>query len=194
MIKKSALILFIALVSSCNKTTDSNTASDTPYFSTSALLNEQIDLLLSLDAGLEKHVKTGETSEILELKPEDFTAWKSQLKLFFDADISKPGYIGAYKVEELPDIGSLSKTVYTSLKKKNFVQAMECSYENKLLKEIKIELSKDNEVFQLNQKLFLYFNLESRQSRLSSFYISGAEEMRLKSSLDFDIKATIVIP
>ncbi|GEM_PF-2746883 len=194
MIKKALLLCLAFSLVGCNPTSNGDKAESTVYFSVAELLSEQIGLLISLEAQLEKRVISGETTELLELEPKDSAAWKSQLQLFFDADISRPGYAGDYDIEQLPAIGNISKTTYTALKKKNFVRVMECSFEGELLKEIRLELSKKNEVFQLNQELFLFFNTETGVSRLSSFSITGDEDMQLKSPLDFDVKATVVLP
>ncbi len=194
MIKKTSFLCLILLLFGCGQANNSETQDTTGYFGIASLLDEQVGALLRMNAGLEKSVTSGGTAETLELSPKDSAEWRSQLQLFFDADISRPGYTGAYFVEELPAISSLSKTIYTARKKQNFVRVMECTYERDLLKEVRLELSKNNEVFKLDQELFLYFNLESGESRLSSFSISGDEKMRLKEGLSFDVKGTIVIP
>ena len=194
MIKKCFILFLVVGLVGCNKNQSPTEESGEGYFSIAQLLEEQIGLLLSLDAALEKRVITGDISETLELKPKDSTEWKTQLQLFLDADISKPGYAGTYLVEELPLISTLSKTVYSANQKKNSLRIMECTYQGDLLKEIRLELSKNNEVFDFDQELFLYFNLESGKSRLSSFSIKGNESMKLKSDLSFEVKATIVVP
>lgn len=194
MIKKTPLLCLVLLMLSCNQQEKANGAEGSTYFSVASLLNEQVGLLLSLDAALEKQVTSDGETETIELSPKDSAEWKSQLQLFFDADISRPGYTGAYFVEELPAISSLSKTIYTAKKKQNFVRVMECTYQEGSLKEVRLELSKKNEVFNLNQELFLYFNLDTGESRLSSFSIKGDEKMKLKQGLSFDVNGTIVLP
>ena len=194
MIKKSSIYIFIIVLCACSNTENNSDNITKRYFSIAQLLDEQVEILINLEAGLEKLVSSDTTTETLELNPSDSLEWKSQLRLFYDADISKPGNSGAYFVEELPAIGSLSKTIYTARKKKSFVRVMECTYKGELLNEVRLELAKQNEVFTLNQELFLYFNTETDQSRLSSFSITGNEAMMLKDEMSFDIKATVVLP
>ena len=194
MIKKISFLWFILLVLGCNPQEQTSKGNTSSYVGIAEILDEQVGTLLASSAGLEKQVTSNGTKEILEVTLEDSAAWKSQLQLFYDADISRPGYTGAYFVEELPASSGSSKKIYTARKKKRFVRVMECTYQGDLLQEVRLELTKRNEVFSLDQELFLFFTTESGKSRLSSFSIEGQEQMKLKQGLSFSVVGTIVWP
>lgn len=189
MIKKCLSLLVITILFSCSpKGKENNVASDA-YFDLTELLDAKVDQILQDGASLEKLLTSGEKTETVTIAPQDTDTWKSQLRLFYDSDINKPGFVGAYFKEEFPAIVETSKVIYTAKSQKYPVQVMEYIYEQEELREVRLLVQERNAIYNMTKEMNLYFDT---QARLSGFQIKGDESMRLKKALDYSIQGTII--
>lgn len=189
MIKKGIPLLILVLLFSCGTEENKERTSLESYFDLTELLDEKVDQIVEDNASLEKLLTSGDKTERLTIEPGDTSAWKSQLRLFYDSDINKPGYIGAYFAEELPALNQTSKVIYTAKSQKYPVRVIECIYEQQGLREVRLLVKESNTIYDMTKEMNLYFDA---QNRLSGFRIKGDESMQLKKALDYSIEGTIV--
>lgn len=182
-------LLCLLIISACNNKTPEQVTITKGYFNLGEILDNSIDKLVEDNATLEKLLITGEKKETIIVNPDSVDGWKRQLKLFYEADINKPGFSGAYFEEEMPTINGASKKIYTAKNKKHAVQVMECTYKDASLKEIRLLVKESNAIYDATKEMNLFFNGEST---LISFNIDGGESMRLKKEMNYKIQATIL--
>ncbi len=182
----SVLLVFI-LVGCGSRLEETVGGINTSYFDLKTLLDNELDQLVSNGASLEKHLIADGKEERLTIDL-DSAGWHEQFKLFYEADINKPGFVGEYFQEELPAFNGVSKVIYSSKNQKNPVQVMECFYEAGVLQEVRLLVKEINSVYSVTKNLSLYFE----GSALSRFDIKGEESMRLKKDLNYQIEGTIL--
>ena len=187
--KLALLTLSLAALVACTpKPVEQKVAVDV-HFDLSGLLDEQIEQLLAANAQLEKFLTSGEDKETITITP-DSLGWARQLRLFYEADINKPGFKGDYFEEELPAINGASKTIFSAKNQKHPVQVMECIYEEGRLKEIRVLVKETNTIYNATKEMNLYFD---EGEKLVGFNIQGGESMTLKKDLDYSIQGTVVL-
>lgn len=186
-LQKFLFFLLIATIVSCSSEREEVEALSTTYFDLKSLLDKELTQLTAEGASLEKLLNAGGQEERLTISP-DSAGWHEQLKLFYEADINKVGFIGEYFEEELPAINEVSKVIYTSKSQKHPVQVMECFYENQVLTKIRLLVSEVNAIYSVTKEMSLYFD----ETGITSFDIKGEESMRLKKDMNYMILGTIV--
>lgn len=186
-LQKFLFFLLIATIVSCSSEREEAEALSTTYFDLKSLLDSELAQLTEQGASLEKLLNAGGQEERLTISP-DSAGWHEQLKLFYEANINKPGFIGEYFEEELPAINEVSKVIYTSKSQKHPVQVMECFYENQVLTKIRLLVSEVNAIYSVTKEMSLYFD----ETGITSFDIKGEESMRLKKEMNYMILGTIV--
>lgn len=182
------IIIILALVVGCNVRPEDNVTTDS-YFNLETLLNQEIEYLLAQNAGLEKSLTSNGKTETTNFKPQTEDDWESQLSLFFDANIDRPGYKGAFYEEQLSPLSGVSKTIYTSRNSKTAVRTFECLYANDLLTQINIQLGEKNMIFTNLKTLKLYF--DPNGEHIIGFDVEGQEDMQLKEDMEYSIQAVI---
>lgn len=186
--KYLSLALILILIVSCNVRPE-NAETAVSYFNIEEILDREIDYLLAQNAGLEKALVSNGETETVQLNPKSKAEWKEQLKLFFDANIDRPGLKDAYFEEQLSPLGGVSKTIYTARTSKVPVQIFECLYANAVLSQINIELVEKNVIFSNLRSLKLYFDKEGQH--IIGFDVQGNEDMHLKEEMQFNIQAVV---
>lgn len=184
---KVLMLLAAGILASCTSSKNEGGPIANSYFDLGTLLKSELAQLIEEGASLEKVLITDGKEERLNIVP-DSSGWHDQLKLFYEADINKPGFIGEYFEEEMPAINDVSKVIYTSKSRKHPVQVMECFYQNGSLTEVRLLVKELNAIYNVTKELSLYFN----ESGITSFDIKGEESMRLKKDLNYQIQGTIV--
>ena len=186
---KVGLVFLLALILWGCDTRPEKIASTEEYFNLEALLNQEIEFLISKEAGLEKIVVSNSKEDRIQIQPVTKDEWESQLSLFLDANIARPGLRGAYYEESLTIQEGISRTIYTAKNTKVAVQTFECLYQNEILNQINITIREKNSIFTSTKDLVLYFN--STGDHIIGFDVIGEEKMQLKEDLHFKIKAVI---
>lgn len=186
--RKTPLLLFLILTLACNVEPNQNDSNE-PYFNLENQLNKEIDYLLSQRAGLWKTLISDEKEEQIQMDIKSSEEWRSQLSLFFDANIDKPGFQGSFYQESLSTLDGLNKTIYSAKSSKIPVQIFECIYSNEKLTEINIQWREKNLVFETSKKLRLFLDPES--SHLIGFDVEGNEDMNLKENMFYNVHAVI---
>lgn len=186
-LQKLLFFLLISTLAGCSSGREETVQVSSAYFDLKTLLDKELTQLTAEGASLEKLLNAGDQEERLTISP-DSAGWHEQLRLFYEADINKPGFIGEYFEEELPAINEVSKVIYTSKSQKHPVQVMECFYENQVLTKIRLLVSEVNAIYTVTKEMSLYFD----ETGITSFDIKGEESMRLKNDLNYMIQGTIV--
>ncbi len=181
------VLLFFILVGCGSRLDVTEEGINTSYFDLKTLLDEELEQLVLNGASLEKRLTSDGKEDRLTISL-DSAGWHEQFKLFYEADINKPGFVGEYFEEELPAFNGVSKVIYSTKNQKNPVQVMECFYADGVLQEVRLIVKEINSVYAVTKNLSLYFEA----SRLASFDIKGEESMRLKKDLNYQIQGTIV--
>lgn len=159
------------------------------YFNLEELLTKEIQYLLTEKAGIEKSVTSNSAEERTETQPSSTEEWESQLALFLDANISKPGLRGAYHQESLITLDGYSKTIYAAKNNKVAVKTFECLYQNEVLTQISISMVERNSIYTSTKELAIYFSPSGEH--IIGFDVIGDEKMQLKEELHFEVKAVI---
>ncbi|WP_420388332.1 hypothetical protein [Roseivirga sp.] len=183
-----SIIIILALLVGCNVRPEDNVTTDS-YFNLEKLLNQEIEYLLSQNAGLEKSLTSNGIRENTNFQPQTKDDWESQLSLFFDANIDKPGYKGAFYEEQLSPLSGVSKTIYTAKSSKTAVRTFECLYSDDLLSQINIQIGEKNMIFTSLKTLKLYF--DPNGEHIIGFDVEGQENMQLKEDMEYSIQAVI---
>lgn len=187
MIKKSPLILILCLgLLSCNVRPEQDSNARQSYFNLESFLDEQIEMLLTQDAGVEKNLESNGRKDEITIEVNSIDKWKEQLSLFYEANIDQPGYQGAFEIDSLNSEG-LIKVLYEAKDEKTPVQRFECNYQDEELVEIHIDFIEENLVYNDRKTLSLFMQGE----RLVGYSIQGNEEMHLKEDLIYSVEAVI---
>lgn len=182
------LAITCGVLLSCNVQPE-NTVDAVSYFNIEELLNKEIQYLVGQQAGLEKTLNSNGQSETTHMEPQTKEEWDSQLSLFFEANIDKPGLREAYHEEGLSTLEGMSTKIYSAKSAKSFVQTLELLYNNEVLKQINIQTSEKNEVYTSGRNLKLF--LDNEGQHIVGFDVSGDEKMRMKEAMNFEVKAVI---
>ncbi len=177
------------LISACSGKAPKEINQVDGYFNLKALLDDSINEIVRAEATLEKQLTNNGQEETIRIDPDSVSGWERQFKLFYEADINKPGFTGAYFQEELPIINGISKKIYTAKSKKHPVQIMECTYEGDLLKEVRLSVREENAIYNATKEMNLFLNTNKI---ISGFSIQGKESMKMKKEMDYQVKGTVI--
>ena len=162
------------------------------YFDLVNLLNEQAELLYSKGARIEKELVANGEKEQLTITPDAVDRLKEELKLFYDADINKPGLSDAYFTEQLPGLNGNRKVINTAKKAGPNVRLIEYDYQDDKLRQIRIVVEDKNDIYTFEKEMLLGFDLADGSEILNSFSITGKQDMVLKSELDFSLSGKLL--
>ena len=162
------------------------------YFDLAGLLNRQAALWYASGAGLEKVLVADGKEEKTLISPDSVGQLKAELKLFYEADINKPGLDDAYDEKTLPGANGSHRIINTAKKKAPRVRLIEYDYEQHQLRRIRILVQNKNNIYDLQKEMLLHFEQIDGRERLTSYSISGRQRMLMKPELRFSISGSVL--
>jgi hypothetical protein len=177
---KKILFLLVMVVAGCTSPSTNNNS--LAYFSIESYFNEQIKILSSDKAGLEKEIiKDGKNEKRTFLN----VNWKKELKPFIEADINKPSWKRSYSIDS-NSTGNEVRILYSALEPKLNVRSIEIYKTDNILSRIKIITEKQNAY---------YHALQSMEYIPSKEYIiSGGQKVILADTTSYLIHSVFIHP
>lgn len=159
----------------------------TGYFPIRSFLLAQQQQFIKQGTGVQKTVLLEGQSETNIIYPKDSADWFGELAAFFEANINKPAYQGAYKVDTLfVDTDSLTRVSYIAQKPDLRVRWLHVYYAPNATEPSLLEA----ELFQQN---LLYDSRQQLQFLPDEGYsIKGYQDVLLLGADSFAVEATFV--
>jgi len=185
------LIGTFAFLASCSPVSNTEVVEINEYYNLLGLLDEQAALLAGQKATLEKTLGVGAEVEFISSTP-NIEEWKSELELFYYANINKLGLIGAYETEELSNFGGGKKLINSAKSDEQSVRMIEYNFANDQLESLRILVEEDNEVYVFKKEMQMTFIQKNGKAYLKDYSITGTQTMVMKSDLFFSLKAKVL--
>jgi len=185
-------LAFLLLLSACDSQNTQVVKID-KYFDLVGLLDEQAELLYSSGARLEKVLVANGDEEKMLIRPDSIGQLKIEWQLFYEANINKLGLDDAYIEEELPGINGGRKVINTAKKKAPNVRLIEYDYQQDRLMHIRIVVEDKNDIYQFEKEMSLNFEWVNGRQLLTSYSITGKQDMVMKSELDFALSGKMLL-
>ncbi|WP_448520619.1 hypothetical protein [Rhodoflexus sp.] len=158
----------------------SQESKQTAYFSIAAAVDQQAAVLNARRAQSLKVVQAGtESPDTLAPQPTD---WADELRLFKEADINKPAWIGEYEVSETT--GSIR---YTAKKASQPVRLLIVKGTAKQPAAIEAHLVQSNLLYHTEKHLYLNFS----KGELAAYRIAGFQKTVFSDTTRYLLAATI---
>jgi len=191
MKEKILLILGMSVLLSCSELAPEQNEPDL-YFSMNQLIDSQINILVSNNYQLKKTASLNGKTDEKVLRP-DSSGWLDELKLFRDADINAPAYLGLF--EKVPGTGELTSNLqeinYLPINDKiKGVQYIKIFYaENPQdVRKIFVKVTDINPLFQGETLLRLELKRDGENNLvLNSYEITGGQKMIMLDSVEYQI-------
>jgi len=163
------------------------------YFDLVSLLDQQAELLYERGARLEKALIANGKEETMIIRPDSAGTLRAEWQLFYEADINKLGLDDAYYVEELPGINGSRKVINTAKKNASNVRMIEYDYEQERLRHIRILVQDKNDIYDFEKEMLLNFDWIDGREMLTSYFITGKQDMVMKSELEFSLSGKLLL-
>lgn len=191
----TVLLLLIFIMISC-RYQEGEKGIESNYFSLDSLVDAQISQLILLSPGLEKEAFLDSAGEQNYLQL-DSLGWENELRIFREANIDKPAYLGSYI------FSSEKKDAYSNLlydeylasdTEKLIVKSLKIYYLDKItsIKKIEVILSDKNELFESDRQLSIMFENREGGSLISSYHVKGNQKLRLNQVVNYDVSSNLV--
>lgn len=191
MIIRAFLGLFLVLgIVACSGPVETIAVKTDSYFDLVGLLDAQTVLLLEQKSVLQKKLTANGESESITVRPDSEEQFKAELKLFYEADINKPGLDDAYFTEELPGINGASKVINTAKKAGSNVRMIEYDYSLGKISQIRVLVEDKNDIYTFEKEMTMYFDSLGSQEVLTGYTITGKQKMVMKSDLNFSLEGS----
>ncbi len=177
-------IILLSLVGCLNPEKSSDKVLAPEEFNITALLEEQITLLLESRAQYDKTVLLNGLTEQKIIQPGNANDWNKELALFISADISDPALFDNYDLNE-PTKTELRAELKEGISSK--VKLFVVRRDQNGIEEVEAVLSDDPVLFKTGKKLNMTFDKKS--GLLNSYSVSGFQKMLTRDSVTYSIKA-----
>jgi len=191
--RKLLLLLISAAFFSCSTQKLEEQAKIDTFFDLEGTLDIVITDLVEKRARLHKKTTVNNEVEDVSLSFNSVEEWKSQLELFYEADINKVGLGNNYRTETLQAFDGIEKTIHSAVNNKQFVKSIETSVRDGKLFTVRILASDENFVYSIENEFILYFNHFKKKLALDHFTINTKEEMLFKKGLELKVEAQVVV-
>ncbi|MGW8121748.1 hypothetical protein ACV07N_03740 [Roseivirga echinicomitans] len=188
---KNTLFLLSLLLFGCTTGQKSEAIRTGTYFDLVELLDAQIARFEVEKPVLYKKLSINGATEEVTLSFDSAKQWEEELGLFYQADINKLGLEAAYTTAEERSENGIKKITDSAKTEKPTVRFIEYNYIENQLKNIRIVVRDKNPVYHFEKELKLFFDDEQGKLVLSSFSITGDQNMILKDELNYSLEATI---
>ena len=177
----------LLLTGACGVPAGAKSVKTDKYFDLAGLLDRQAALCYASGARLEKVLVAHGKEKKMLISPDSVGQLKAELKLFYEADINKPGLDDAYEEKNLPGANGSHRVINTAKKKAPRVRLIEYDYEQHQLRRIRILVQNKNDIYDLQKEMLLHFEQAEGSTRLTSYSISGRQRMLMKPELRFSL-------
>jgi hypothetical protein len=165
------------------------------YFSLDSLVDAQISQLILLSPGLEKEAILDSEAERTFLQL-DSMGWENELRIFREANIDKPAYLGSYLVntEKKDEYSNLLYDEYLpSDSEKLVVKRLRIYYLDTRAKIRKLEviLNDKNELFESDRQLSMTFEDRNRRLVLSSYHVRGNQKLKMNQVVNYEVSSNL---
>lgn len=163
------------------------------FFNMDSLVNAQVDYLSSESPVL---IKSGEVlsqnSAENDLRP-DSSQWNRELAVFRRADINKPRLREAYseEIKSLAD-GTTERAYLPKKAGALTVKELIIIYEGTQLQKIEARISDQNPLYASERMLHMEFIDRDGSAALSTYSVTGRQQMKFKDSVTFSLNARVV--
>jgi len=187
--------VFFAITVACSDESQlGSTSSNMPYFDLKGLLEQQVDMLDSLNPEVQIAALIGNERDE-KVMQKDSTDWAETLKLYAEADLNKPVLRDQYLVSDsmLTETGNRLKIYQAKQPKEVDIPYMKVYYEDDLSQVRKVEtlFRETNPLYSTQRQMELRFANQDGMLRLLSFSATGKQKMILRDSILYQTDATI---
>lgn len=191
MILRAFLGLFLVLgFVSCNAPEETVSVKTDKYFDLVGLLDAQSELLFEQKAVLQKKLMANGETESMSVRPDSTGQIKAELKLFYEANINKLGLDDAYFTEELPGVNGGRKVINTAKRTGPNVRLIEYDYFQGKINQIRVVVQDKNDIYTFEKEMTMNFESIDGREILSSYTITGKQQMVMKSDLNFSLEGS----
>ena len=164
------------------------------FYNINALVDNQINLLDSINPLIHKVAIIDGNQQQRELQPNDSAGWSKELSIFRSADLNHTKYNSSYEIIKEGAGSNLRFLKYISLhpEETEVDTALIEFNSQKNLKSIHAYLENRNELFYSSKTLDLHFIDKDNTPIISKYKIYGWQKMISKDSVSFLIQAQVI--
>jgi hypothetical protein len=152
-----------------------------PAFDTKTFFEEQVTILSSKHAGLEKELSFTDKHQHVKI---DHVNWKEELTPFIEIDFHKPSYNGRFALEKVNTAIGYNN-IYQNIDPKTDLQKLVVAFDQRgNVSSIEAEYRENNSLYRAIKTLVYYTD--------SCYSISGKQEVTLGNSIEYSTHARIV--
>lgn len=187
---KTALLLISMLVLAACGNEPADVRKDTRFFDLAHFIEQQVNIMDSLQPQIRKRVKIGENQEEKIITE---TNWQKELELFVQADISKPAIQVSYQVEEAGDQVRIYKAKEGENPNVKYIKAQFDKASGQIVS-LEAHISKSNYLYHSEKKIWLQCRLNSqRKSQVASYRIAGTQKLIFNEQVPYQIEAEVLL-
>jgi len=195
-VKTGTILIFLIFISISCRYQEGEKGIESNYFSLDSLVDAQISQLILLSPGLEKEAVLDSAGENTFLQL-DSMGWENELRIFREANIDKPAYLGSYLVNtEKKDAYSnlLYDEYLASDSEKLIVKSLRIYYLDKRvsIKKLEVILNDKNELFESDRQLSMTFEGRGQRSVLSSYHVKGNQKLKLNQVVNYEVSSNLI--
>lgn len=155
----------------------------------------QVALLMKSNANLQKEVTMNDTSEVNVSQPKDSLAWVKELEILRAIrNLQLASNFPLYTKTTYKDSTSnLMVTAFQATKALPLKSLKLFKTQKHELKKIEAEFAEQNSLLDNQKKIILFFSEVNNKNRLTSYSVKGYQHMVLSDTLQFELKANIII-
>lgn len=176
------------MAAGCQEVVNKKVQNTQQYFDLKGLLEEQVNLLDSLEPTVNKttYIDGREENQSLHF---DSSAWAREMEIFYEVDINDPILRDAYQLIEESIGDSLMVESYTSKDKSAEIEFLKIFYppEKDAPLYITAVFSEKNALYDSKRSLKLIFEKQQGLNVLKGYSIEGVQKMLLKDTIRYKI-------
>ena len=188
------IVIFATTVACTDDSQLSSTPSNMPYFDLKGLLEQQVDMLDSLDPEVQIEALIGNEHDE-EVMQKDSADWAETLALYVEADLNKPVLRDQYLIRDslLTGTGKRLKIYQAKQPQEVDIPYMKIYYEEDLSQVRRVEtlFRENNPLYSTQRQMELRFANEGGTLRLLSFGVTGKQKMILRDSILYQTVANL---
>lgn len=189
-IRVAAVFICMIFLLACEKKNEQR-----QLFAVNELLDQQINLLASAKATLQKTAIIGNDTNSVTFSPKDSSAWSRELDIFRELDVvNKPIHRSAYTIQEQRGDGGSQPYSKEFVSTKDVpVPLIRIYYHANKIKKLEAIYRQKTSLYKSSRYLSMTWD-EGVQPVLTHYSIKGGQKMILGDTMVFELKGTIALP